>query len=116
MNSARYPCPACGFLQFAEPPGSHEICRLCGWEDDHVQLAHPRLRGGANKGSLVEAQAMALRTYPRAVTKVGQWLRDGTWRPLTEEEAQISPDAPQTSREYAQAWVTEEPAYYWKRK
>lgn len=34
-----YPCPCCGYLQFGEPPGSYEICAICFWGDDAVQLS-----------------------------------------------------------------------------
>jgi hypothetical protein len=50
-----FPCPSCGFEVFSEPPGSFEICEICGWEDDHVQLRFPALAGGANKLSLHSA-------------------------------------------------------------
>lgn len=52
----RYPCPCCGHLVFVEPPGSYDICPVCFWEDDPVQLRWPTFRGGANRPSLVEAQ------------------------------------------------------------
>jgi len=42
-------CPACGFQVLAEGYGSYEICEICGWEDDSVQLANPTSGGGANK-------------------------------------------------------------------
>jgi hypothetical protein len=52
---APFPCPCCGFAQLSErPPGTYEICGLCGWEDDPVQFNDPMYRGGANKQSLVE--------------------------------------------------------------
>lgn len=84
-----YPCPCCGHLVFGERPGSHEICYVCFWEDDLVQLRWPNWSGGANKPSLIDAQ----RAYadlgaiePRFVGMV----RDATlsesvdagWRPL----------------------------------
>lgn len=53
----RYPCPCCGHLVFEEPPGSYDICPICFWEDDVVQLRWPQVGGGANRLSLVEAQA-----------------------------------------------------------
>ena len=56
IRTNRYPCPCCGHLVFAEPPGSYDICPICFWEDDPVQLRWPELRGGANRPSLVEAQ------------------------------------------------------------
>ena len=58
----RFPCPACGDLVFDEPPGSYDICGVCGWEDDLVQLRHPCLRGGANQQILWEWQHTVLST------------------------------------------------------
>lgn len=52
----KYPCPCCGYLVFDGPPGSYEICPICFWEDDLVQLRFPRMSGGANRVSLIEAQ------------------------------------------------------------
>jgi hypothetical protein len=51
-----YPCPCCGYEVFGEPPGSYDICPICFWEDDIVQLAFPDLAGGANACSLMEGQ------------------------------------------------------------
>ena len=53
-----YPCPCCGFLTLAEPPpGTFEICVVCGWEDDKVQFDDPDYQGGANYLSLNEARS-----------------------------------------------------------
>jgi Cysteine-rich CPCC len=53
-----YPCPCCGFITLEEePPGTYEICRMCGWEDDPVQANDPGYRGGANGDSLREHRA-----------------------------------------------------------
>src|ERR671935_1919416 len=50
-----FPCPCCGFVTLDEqPPGTYEICRMCGWEDDPVQFDDPDYRGGANGDSLRE--------------------------------------------------------------
>jgi hypothetical protein len=83
-----YPCPCCGYEVFGEPPGSFEICPICGWEDDLVQLGFPDLKGGANHVSLIEAQ----RTYaaiqsskPQSTVHVRppqDERRDPDWRPL----------------------------------
>jgi hypothetical protein len=51
-----YPCPCCGHLTLSQPPGSYEICPVCFWEDDNVQLRWPTWAGGANKPSLIDAQ------------------------------------------------------------
>ena len=53
----RYPCPCCGYYTLEEkPPGTHNICPVCYWEDDNVQFKDPSLRGGANGVSLEEAR------------------------------------------------------------
>lgn len=52
----KYPCACCGYVVFDEPPGSHEICPICFWEDDVSQLRFPRMSGGANRVNLIEAQ------------------------------------------------------------
>jgi hypothetical protein len=53
-----FACPCCGFVTLQEPPpGTYEICRVCGWEDDLVQFRDPDYRGGANSESLNEARA-----------------------------------------------------------
>jgi hypothetical protein len=52
-----FPCPCCGYKTFGqEPDGSYEICPVCFWEDDPVQLADPDYAGGANSVSLRQAQ------------------------------------------------------------
>ncbi|WP_433553404.1 CPCC family cysteine-rich protein [Micromonospora zamorensis] len=51
-----YPCVCCGYRTLGDPPGSHETCRVCRWEDDVYQLRWPHRAGGANKSSLIEAQ------------------------------------------------------------
>ena len=53
----RYTCPCCGYKTLSEePPGTFDICEVCGWEDDYVQFNDPDYKGGANKVSLREAQ------------------------------------------------------------
>jgi hypothetical protein len=64
----RFACPCCGFITLLEePPGTYEICGICGWEDDYVQFRDPDFRGGANHESLREARsafADRLATHP----------------------------------------------------
>lgn len=53
----KYKCPCCGYYTFEERAGeSYDICPVCFWEDDPVQLNNPTLEGGANKVSLLQAQ------------------------------------------------------------
>ena len=53
----RRPCPCCGCLTLESDAGDWEICPVCYWEDDPVQLRDPSYRGGANKVSLEEARS-----------------------------------------------------------
>jgi hypothetical protein len=84
-----YPCPCCGYLTFEEPPGSFDICPICCWEDDLVQLAFPDMAGGANKCSLIEGQrrfaslgACEPRLIPNTRLPEKHERRDTRWRPI----------------------------------
>ena len=44
-------CPVCGMYEFPEKD-SYDVCQVCGWEDDGVQLEDPDFAGGANTLSL----------------------------------------------------------------
>lgn len=84
-----YPCPCCGYLTFSEPPGSFEICPICFWEDDLVQLAFPDMAGGANKCSLIEGQrnfasfgACERRLVANSRQPKSDEHRDARWRPI----------------------------------
>jgi len=114
VESNTYPCPACGFLVFDEPPGSYAICDVCGWEDDHVQLSHPTMRGGANRESLLEWQRNILKDVPQQITDYQGFRREPSWRPLTDLDC--APDAltPTDGFIYFEAAVAESPAYYWQ--
>jgi hypothetical protein len=109
-----FPCPSCGFEVFSEPPGSYEICELCGWEDDHVQLRFPAMAGGANKSSLAEHQLRALAVYPIGVALAKGFSRCAQWRPLLESEI-IAPQSPKSGAEYFDAAAAETAEYYWRR-
>ena len=57
-GGGRYDCPCCDRPTLAEPPpGTYEICDVCGWEDDSVQFGDPDYEGGANRESLRQARA-----------------------------------------------------------
>jgi len=49
-------CPVCGERNFEED-NNFEVCDVCGWENDGVQLDDPDFRGGANEKSLNERRA-----------------------------------------------------------
>ena len=109
-----YPCPCCGFLMFSEPPGSYVICALCGWEDDHVQLAYPAMRGGANGESLLESQLAALQKYPLEIKSFRGIERAPQWRPLRESDLETCRE-PTNGLSYFHAAGSVRPTYYWLR-
>src|SRR5689334_8832415 len=86
----RFPCPCCGHLVFGEPPGSYDVCPICYWEDDALQLEYATtLSGGAHRPTLQEAQrnfvSLGAReaeftTYARRPTAAE--ARDPEWRPI----------------------------------
>jgi hypothetical protein len=88
-TKSEFPCPCCGYLTFGEPPGSDDICDVCGWENDFSMLRFPTMGGGANHPSLKSAQRNfakfgvsdpRLRSKPRQ--QAGDVERDAAWRPI----------------------------------
>ena len=108
-----YPCPACGFFVFGEPPGSYAICDVCGWEDDHVQLANPLSPVGANGESLRDAQLSAIAEVSLGVLEYSGWARDPEWRPITEVEARDT--GPSNGTAYFASALAAASPYYWRR-
>ena len=52
----RRACPSCGNLTLESDSGDYDICPVCFWEDDPVQLRDPAYKPGANAVSLREAR------------------------------------------------------------
>ena len=51
-----YQCPCCAFFTFDnQPDNTFEICPVCFWEDDGIQLHDEDYKGGANQVSLKQA-------------------------------------------------------------
>jgi hypothetical protein len=115
-EKANFPCPACGFIVFDEPPGSYDICPVCNWEDDYVQLTYPAMSGGANKESLYEYQQIWIERLPLSKNSYEEYRRDQAWRPLRLEEIESLREQPETGKEYFEAageyWLE----YSWRRK
>jgi hypothetical protein len=87
MGNHEYPCPSCGFFTTGEVRfHSFNICPLCNWEDDGVQLANPACNGGANRGSLIEYQRESMKAYPFEIHVIGKYKRDPNWRSLSNQE------------------------------
>nr|WP_227467119.1 CPCC family cysteine-rich protein [Nocardioides lijunqiniae] len=117
LVSTAHPCACCGHVVFNEPPGSYEICPVCFWEDDAVQLRWPTYEGGANGPSLIDSQrayatdgAMECRftDIVRPPTE-GEPL-DPNWRPIDPES-----DSFEGSDERQADWPADLTTLYWWR-
>ena len=93
-----YPCVCCGYRTLLDPPGSHEICPVCGWEDDVYQLRWPYQAVGANDRSLFDAQRSFIppasspgssRRQTRA--DVADVERDPLWRRIDDRRDRFEP-------------------------
>ena len=119
MQIDRYTCPCCGYRTFHGWPGSYEICHVCFWEDDPVQILDPWFRGGANRPSLVDAQenyvklgAMEQRFLKNVRGVLSSDKRDDHWRRVTESDRQgVRTPAALSDEECRDLNVW----YYWKR-
>lgn len=85
-------CACCGYRTLAGARGGYEICPICFWEDDPVQINDPHSRGGANTVSLVDAQTTfqahgwSDRVYAERVRSIdlAYDVRDPAWRPYVD--------------------------------
>jgi hypothetical protein len=118
MKDMKYPCPCCGYLEFAERPGSYQICPICFWEDDDVQLRIPTMAGGANKVSLIDAQtnfqkigASEERLLQYVRKPNDEDVRDMSWRIFDR-----SKDPLEISKEEFVSFYRSDPdkLYYWR--
>lgn len=56
-KNKKHACPCCGYFTFKYELGNtFQICPVCYWEDDGVQLDDPTYEGGANRVSLYQAK------------------------------------------------------------
>jgi len=117
----RYPCPCCGHLVFDNQPGSHQVCPVCGWEDDLAQLRFPRMPGSANTVSLENAQMNyasfgVAEVKNRGITRrpLAQEGHDQDWRPLDPGRDNI--EEPQRGVGYADSYPLSDTTvlYYWR--
>jgi hypothetical protein len=103
----RYTCPCCGYRVFGGPPGTEELCPVCGWRDDLMHLRYPYFSGAPNGAALADAQVnYAMTGFPSK-----QYERDPDWRAIDRDVD----DLPQVPVDFD---ALEEPAdpttlYYW---
>lgn len=118
MTQKKYTCACCGYRTLTDSPGSYEICPVCFWEDDPVQLLDPWFRGGANTVSLAEAQrnfaeagASESRFRSNVQSPNGNLERDPSWRAVVETDRKLVRTPAQLEREQPNAkWKW----YYWE--
>ena len=118
MSGRKYTCPCCGFRVFNGPPGTEEVCPICGWLDDLMHLRFPTFNGRPNGISLIDAQV----NYTVIGAKDAQALksvrfpdshdeRDPEWRPIDLD----TDDPPQIPVDFDSLSEPEDPTtlYYW---
>ncbi|MDR1013527.1 MAG: hypothetical protein LBL86_00885 [Coriobacteriales bacterium] len=59
-------CPICGFKTLRVDE-IHDICPVCMWEDDPIQVDDPDFWGGANSLSLNDYRAQWIAEHKRSV-------------------------------------------------
>ncbi|WP_436850786.1 CPCC family cysteine-rich protein [Streptomyces avermitilis] len=110
----------CGRLVHDRPPGSYDICPLCFWEDDAVQLRLPTAAYGPNRIALVDAQVNARDVgacTPLDLSFVRPPLPDEPvdpdWRPIDPLRDRFEdPDGETDAR---LPWPTDRTTLYWWR-
>lgn len=116
---SKFACPCCGHLVLDERI-CWNICPICYWEDDPVQIADPWCEGGANVPSLAQSQEN-FRTFGVMEQRFAEYVRkpmdddriDPAWRPVELSDKQFAT----TPREIEQRCEKGEsiPYEYWLR-
>src|SRR5258707_1871191 len=115
----KLPCACCGYLTLDDSAGSYEICHVCFWEDDPVQLLDPWYVGGANKVSLQEAQenfskfGVSEKRFKNNIKGVlAGDIRDERWSPVAEADRTCVTTPAALAKEKPNGdW----PWHYWRR-
>jgi hypothetical protein len=117
----KFPCPCCGYLVFDHQPGFHQICPICGWEDDLAQLRFPRMPGSANSVSLEDAQrnfrafgASERRNLGRTRAPLDDEDLDGGWRLLDASIDNVEEPSRGNSYGNSYPWPDTTVLYYWR--
>ena len=116
----KFPCPCCGYRVNNLPPGYHEKCPICGWEDDLSQLRFAEMPGSSNHVSLCKAQKNYM-TYGASEQRNREMVRepynfdhrDEDWRPIDPGRDNI--EEPRSGIDYATSYpIDSTELYYWR--
>jgi len=118
--SERYPCPCCGYRVNSLPPGYHEVCPICLWEDDLSQIRFMTMPGSTNHVSLLDAQknfsecgAAEKRNADNTRQPDNDENREEGWRPIIPERDNI--EQPHRGEDYATSYPQDTTVlYYWR--
>jgi len=119
QDERRFPCPCCGYFMFSEQAGSHDICKICFWEDDLSQLRFVETLG-ANGVTLLEGQenfanfgACEEDALPRVRRPATTDRRDESWRRFRQG---IDPlELPESNSDYGLTYLEDRSVYYYWR-
>lgn len=79
FRKPKYACSCCGYYTFDhEPDGSDNICPVCFWQDDYVQLHDPQYGGGANEPCLEQAR-LNYKEFGSCERRLIQYVRKPKW-------------------------------------
>ena len=115
-----YPCPCCGYQVHKYPPGYHEVCPICGWEDELSQLRFVEMPGISNHVTLIRAQENFVeygvsekRNLGLGREPVPGEKRDIDWRPI--DPAKDNIEEPHSGIDYATSYPEDTTVlYYWR--
>jgi hypothetical protein len=114
-----YTCPCCGYIVFSEAPGSYDVCHVCFWEDDDVQLADPWFPGGANKPNLIESQkhykkygAMGKEFVKNVKGPQKKDMKDASWREVIDSDRDFT-TTPREIYQHGTPKDIKKAFYYW---
>lgn len=118
-----YTCPCCGYFSFNDPPGSHDICAICFWEDDEVQLRQEWWDHGGANPPLRESQANYAKfgvCKPRLIScvraPIAEDERDTAWfaLPVLDEDLVLETKTGlDYFNQYGRSALKGEDLYYW---
>ncbi|MBK1643166.1 hydrolase [Thiocapsa imhoffii] len=122
FDDQKFPCPCCGYCVHEHEPGFHQVCPICGWEDDLSQLRFVAMPGSSNTVSLVEAQQNYQRYGASERRRIGETrapvdgeTRDAGWRPVDPTLDNIEHPVRGVPYGDSYPWPDTTVLYYWRR-